>query len=73
MEFFDRIGQTRTLASYDMIASNRLILFVEQNSRLNEYEYFGTHQTVNVDVWTTCTKPDTYGYGSALNRENRFL
>jgi hypothetical protein len=56
-----------------MIASHRLILFVEQNSRLNEDECYGTHQAVNVDLWTICTKLDTYGYGSVVNRENRFL
>jgi hypothetical protein len=66
-------GHYRTLVSYDMIASHRLILFVEQNSRLNEDEYYGTHQAVNVDLWTICTKLDTYGYGSVVNRENRFL
>jgi hypothetical protein len=56
-----------------MIASNCLILFVEQNSRLNEDEGYGAHQTVNIDLWPTCIKTDTCGYGSAVNRENRFL
>jgi hypothetical protein len=49
LEFFNRIGTKRTPASYDMISSHRLILFVEQNSRLNEDEYYRTHQAVNVD------------------------
>jgi hypothetical protein len=56
-----------------MIASLRLILFVEQNSRLNEDECYGTHQAVNVELWKTCTKLDTCGHGSVVNRENRFL
>jgi hypothetical protein len=56
-----------------MIASLCLILFVDQNSRLNEDEGFGAHQAVNVDLWTACTKTDTCGYGDAVNRENRFL
>jgi hypothetical protein len=34
-----------TLASYDMIAFHCLILFVEQNSRLNEDEGYGAHQS----------------------------
>ncbi len=66
-------GQTWTLASYDMIASNSLILFVEQNSRLNEDEGYGAQQAVNIDLWPACIKTDTCGYGSVVNRENRFL
>ena len=66
-------GQTPTLASYDMIASHSLFLFIEQNSRLNEDECYGTHQAVNVDLWMACTKPEICGYGGAVNRENRFL
>jgi hypothetical protein len=64
--------QTGMLASYDMI-SHRTMMFVEQNSGLNEDEGHGTPQAVNVDLWTICTKLDTSGYGSVVNRENRFL
>ena len=64
--------QTGMLASYDMIF-HRTMMFVKQNSGLNEDEGYGTDLAVNVDLWTICTKLDTCGYGSMINRENRFL